>query len=373
MTNDFVSRVSEALFGAERGGVRVTASAGSCNLEAQHFAHLGEESEAPSEDAPGHLEGAPGVVDPGEPNGKSRLCYFLDGVQSTREIGRIGAVPVVVTTVAAAIVNRCDRRFSRMVMQGPPAVVRAVILPRGIDDGANALFELLRAEGLEEIYEELPITSSDLVLSSTEYTDFSDPSNYVGMRALAFGRARSLRERIESELLQWWQDDEQVSDDDWIAVDGQLRTRVEDPPRRAIGLIKSVAQPEFTGEDAKMLLDLAPGTRTTSFVPGWQRGRKTSEHRTSWYLRAWPPQRGADALGSLMRIEAHRDIRPETVDEITRWVLAEKAPLAKPDPRWPAMIYPIQYVEKVLKPTVQGSERAFGQLERQLLAANGGN
>ncbi len=67
-----------------------------------------------------------------------------------------------------------------------------------------------------------------------------------------------------------------------------------------------------------------------------------------------------------MRVEAPRDTPPETVDEITRWVLAERAPLAKPDPRWPAMIYPIHYVEKLLKPLVQGSERDYARLERYI-------
>jgi hypothetical protein len=133
-----------------------------------------------------------------------------------------------------------------------------------------------------------------------------------------------------------------------------------------------VARPEFVGKDVGMLLDLEPGMRTTSFVPDWQLRRDPGERRTSWYLRMWPPQRGADALGSLMRVEAPRDTEPETVDEISRWILAERAPLAKPDPRWPAMIYPIHYVEKILKPLVQGSERAYARLERQL-AANGRN
>jgi hypothetical protein len=32
------------------------------------------------------------------------------------------------------------------------------------------------------------------------------------------------------------------------------------------------------------------------------------------------------------------------------------------------MIYPIHHVEKVLKPLVQGSERAYSRLERQLAA-----
>jgi hypothetical protein len=32
------------------------------------------------------------------------------------------------------------------------------------------------------------------------------------------------------------------------------------------------------------------------------------------------------------------------------------------------MIYPIHYVEKILKPLVRGSERAYSRLERQLAA-----
>ena len=71
-------------------------------------------------------------------------------------------------------------------------------------------------------------------------------------------------------------------------------------------------------------------------------------------------------MGSLMRVEAPRGTESEMVDEISHWILAERAPLSKPDPRWPSMIYPIHYVEKILKPLVQGSERSYSRLERQL-------
>ena len=57
------------------------------------------------------------------------------------------------------------------------------------------------------------------------------------------------------------------------------------------------------------------------------------------------------------------------IHAIPHAILAERAPLAKPDPRWQAMIYPIHYVEKILKPLVQGSERAYARLERQLATA----
>ena len=370
---DFVGKISRALEGAGRKGIHVTAGAGSCDLEAQQFGMFPPEEEQTPVGRPHHLESPVGPRDLGGHDGTSRLCYFLDGVQSSREIGRIEMSPVVVATVAAAIVNRCERRFSRMPLESPPVVVQAVILPRSNGDASvEAFWELLLAAGFSELEPDEVPSTPHLVLDSGEYIDEQDPSDYVGMRERARGRIRSLRERLEGGMLGVWELDDRVLDsDEWIAVDGQLQD-LPGSNRRAVGLIKSVARPEFVGRDVSMLLDLEPGMRTTSFVPDWQLRRSPGDHRTSWYLRMWPPQPGADALGSLMRVEAARDTEPDQVDEISRWILAERAPLAKPDPRWPAMIYPIRYVEKILKPLVQGSERAYARLERQL-ASNGRN
>jgi hypothetical protein len=372
--NEFVARISAALEGASRRGIHVTAGAGTCDLEHQQFSLRATEEEPMPTGRPHHLEEPPGPRDLGDHDGTSRLCYFLDGVQSSREIGRIEMAPVIVATVAAAIVNRCDRRFSRMPLESPPALVQAVILPRSAGDAkVEAFWELLLEAGFSELGPDETPSSPYLALDSAEYMAERDPSDYVGMRERARVRVRALRERLEGGMLRTWElDDRTLEDPDaWIAVDGQLEN-VRESNRRAIGLIKSVARPEFVGKDVGMLLDLEPGMRTTSFIPGWQITLDPGKQRTSWYLRMWPPQRGADALGSLMRVEAPRDMQPHQVDEISRWILAERAPLAKPDPRWPAMIYPIHYVEKILKPLVQSSERAYARLERQL-AANGRN
>ena len=373
--NDFVAKISKALTEAERRGIHVTAGAGSCDLETQQFdRHSSHEEEQIPPGRPHHLETPPGPRDPGSPDGTSRLCYFLDGVQRSRELGRIEMAPVIVTTVAAAIVNRCDRRFSRMPLESPPVVVQAVLLPRSVGAaGVEEFWELLSQAGFSELAPDEVPSSPHLILDSAEYMAEEDPSDYVGMRERSRVRVRALRERLEGGMLRQWEGDDRTLEDPdaWIAVDGQLKN-IRESNRRAIGLIKSVARPEFVGKDVGMLLDLEPGMRTTSFVPDWQLRRDPGERRTSWYLRMWPPQRGADALGSLMRVEAPQGTGPETVDEISRWILAERAPLAKPDPRWPAMIYPIRYVEKILKPLVQGSERAYARLERQL-AANGRN
>jgi hypothetical protein len=367
-TGDFITRVGRALEDAGRRGIHLSSGAGACDLEARNLAERTAGEDVASEGGPDHLEGTPRAVNPGSPEGVSKLCYFLDGVQSTHEVGRIGPVPIIATTVAAAIANRCDRRFSRMPFDVPPTVLQAIILPLGVDEGVDGFHELLVREGLRELYEDSPISEGQLVVDSTEYaTSAPEAADYVTLQAMGYGRARSLRERLESEMLRQWEGDDRTLEDadGWIAVDGQLRD-IREANRRAVGLIKTVARPEFRGGDMEILLDLEAGMRTTSFIPGWQRGLSPVEQRTSWYLRMWPRQRGADALGSLMRIEAPRGIEAEEVDEISRWVLAERAPLAKPDPRWPAMIYPIHYVERILKPLVRNSERAYAKLQRRL-------
>src|SRR5919199_2451051 len=290
-SKDFVEKISEALRVAGRRGIHVTA--GSCDLEVQQFDRdpSAEDEETFPAGRPHHLESPVGPRDLGGHDGTSRLCYFLDGVQSSREIGRIQMSPVIVATVAAAIVNRCERRFSRMPLESPPVVVQAVILPRSAGDaGVEAFWELLLAAGFSGLAPDEVPSSPHLVLDSAEYMPEADPSDYVGMRESARVRVRALRERLEGGMLRAWEGDDRVLEDSdaWIAVDGQLRD-VRESNRRAIGLIKSVARPEFVGRDVGMLMDLEPGMRTTSFVPDWQLRREKSQRRTSWYLRRWPP------------------------------------------------------------------------------------
>lgn len=376
--SSFSTRIAEALQRAGERGVRIAVGPAGVDLETQILRQRVLEGDTVTAEGPYHLEQPAGCIDPGMPDGTSSLRYFLDGVQTTREIGRIGAAPIHITTVAAAIVHRRGRRFSRLDLENPPTVVRAVILPRGIHNGQVEEFyiSLLQA-GLSELGHDEAPAYPDLVLDSTQYVDPTgntpavDPSDYIGMQKIAFNRVRSLRERLEAELLHQWETAGDVAGEDWIAVDGQLRAQTP----QALGLIKTVANPVFKGDEVNMLLDLKPGLRTTSFIPDWQFKRNLHDQQTSWYLRMWPPQPGTSPLSSLMRIEAPRGISPEQVNEISRWVLAERAPIAKPDPRWAAMIYPIYYVEKVLKPLIYGSgQRDYLRLQRQIVTlANGRN
>jgi hypothetical protein len=223
--NEFVAKISAALVGASRKGIHVTAGAGTCDLEDQQFSRRTTEEEVHIPTGrPHHLEKPPGPRLLGDHDGTSRLCYFLDGVQSAREIGRIEMAPVIAATVAAAIVNRCDRRFSRMPLESPPALVQAVILPRSAGDAkVEAFWELLLEAGFSELGPDETPSSPHLVLDSAEYTAQRDPSDYVGMRERARVRVRALWEWLAGGMLRQWELDRADSLAPFIARLNRIR------------------------------------------------------------------------------------------------------------------------------------------------------
>ncbi|WP_119069712.1 hypothetical protein [Rubrobacter indicoceani] len=372
-TQDFSTALAAALKDAARSGVKF--SAGGSDLEWERFnAHPFDGEEEGRRDSLLAFESDPVVErSPGEPDGTSRLSYFLDGVQTTEEIGRIGTVPVVMTTVAAAIAHRADRRLHRLDVPGVPTLMRALILPHDAHDpGARALYSAAQEQGFPvpvSDAEAVTSGSENVLLDSTQHEPHLDPADYSGLKQRAYQRASSLRAAMEVALLERWSQME--TGDSWIAVDGQLPA----PTENAVGLIKNARKFFFGGEEARMLLDLEAGKRTTAFVPPWRNERmkagRAEEERASWYVRMWPASassEGADATSGLIRVETNVPFsrQSETFDEISRWILAEKAPLARPDLRWASMIYPIHYVEKILKPTIHGGRRTRLKLEREI-------
>jgi hypothetical protein len=132
----------------------------------------------------------------------------------------------------------------------------------------------------------------------------------------------------------------------WLIVDGVISDALgwaTDP--LAIGVSKSHATLPFAGPDLQRYLTLPQGFRTSVFEPAsW---RFTPVH--SWALRLWPFE-GRDLLHGLVRVEvAARGESIERADEISRWLLAERAPLSRPDPRWDRLLYGVATVERHLK------------------------
>ena len=55
-------------------------------------------------------------------------------------------------------------------------------------------------------------------------------------------------------------------------------------------------------------------------------------------------------IGTIVRVEiAASHASPEKADEISRWILAEAAPLSLPDSRWDTMVYGIRDCEETLR------------------------
>jgi hypothetical protein len=135
-------------------------------------------------------------------------------------------------------------------------------------------------------------------------------------------------------------------DGGWLIVDGTLTASplwARDP--RVLGLVKSHSILPFEGDELERYLQLPAGHRTSVFAP------VASEVSPvfSWPLLLWKWE-GHDVFYGLVRVEAAPTA--ETVNQanrISRWLLAERAPLSAPDARWDRLLYGIRDVEVFLQ------------------------
>jgi len=134
----------------------------------------------------------------------------------------------------------------------------------------------------------------------------------------------------------------------WLVVDGSLaESPVWAEDARMVGVAKSHSSLPFDGANLEAYLRLPSGSRSPIFAPA---SRRLAPVR-AWALRLWPWE-GKDLLHGLIRVEvAPVNGTPAMADRISRWLLAERAPISAPDPRWDRMLYGIRSVEEFLKAT----------------------
>jgi hypothetical protein len=114
-----------------------------------------------------------------------------------------------------------------------------------------------------------------------------------------------------------------------------------------LGVSKSHAALPFEGEELVTYLQLPPGHRSSVFQPASRQRAPVY----AWGLRLWPWE-GKDLLFGLVRIEAAPGAATlERADELSRWLLAERAPVSAPDARWDRLLYGIRGVEDYLRAT----------------------
>lgn len=283
-------------------------------------------------EAPPRLEAATSVEGlemtartvPGEP--VVGIAAFLDGIQRSRVLAHHAGVPLVHGAVAAAIRVRDARRLSAW---SSPLRSHALYLPVPLMDAA--LVDALRA--------------NCAVVDTLADHDSAQPlpRHPTDLAARALTAVQRERERSEQALaLDWTSEQTQP-----LLMDGGIAGR-EDVARsrHVVGAVKSHRTLYVVGDAMDVILNLREGERTTAIA-------LSSPRRTAvatWYLRL----RDAAARGpffGLLRVEvaleSGEDITARA-DFVSRWLLAERAPIALPDARWDVMVYGIRECEQYL-------------------------
>ena len=260
----------------------------------------------------------------GEP--RAAFAAFLDGTQRSRVLHYHDGLPIVHGTVAAVVRVRVARR---LVTWRKPEVESAAYAPCAFLP--PEVPALLRAEGVA-------------VVDTTRTPAGEDAPNRHPFTLLerAVHMVQQARERVERVLAERWCESESAP----LFIDGGVSgsERVAWSSCTA-GVVKSHRTLYADGDALATVLGLACGERSSVF-------RLTPSRRApvaSWYLRV-RERGGRDPLWGLVRVEAaETDRMTERADEISRWVLAETAPLALPDGRWDKMAYGIRDCEEFLK------------------------
>ena len=266
----------------------------------------------------------------GEP--EPGFTAFLDGTQQSRVVGYATGLPIVHGTVAAVVRERRNRRMCTW----QHAVASHIYAPLGRLDPAAAA-------GWHDAF-------PGAVIDTTAPHPHREPpgAHPFSLLERAVHLVQEERERLETALATRWC----ARGEGMVFIDGGISgSEAVAQAACAVGVIKSHRTLYAEGDALVTVLGLAHGWRSSVF-------RITSARRTavaSWYLRLRDAT-GRDPLWGLVRVEVaapDRAADPERVarraDEVSRWILAEAAPLSLPDGRWDKMVYGVRDCEEFLR------------------------
>ncbi len=266
---------------------------------------------------------------------------FLDGVQRSRIVGYVHGVPMVFATVAAVVRERVDRKLA--TWRDPR--VRHLLLTE-------------RATVGEDVWRAL--TESGIAL--VDLAEGAETSTHpLATRARALERVGAERETLERRLAAEWCEEEFR----WLWIDGGISGNLAiDASSPAFGVVKSHTTLYGDAAAIRDTLALPFGARSPLFLV---------THRArlgvaSWYLRVHDAHDG-DPLHGLVRVELsppnalfassdpHRAspntdavaMLAERANTISGWILADRAPVALPDPRWDTLSYGVYACEQFLR------------------------
>lgn len=284
------------------------------------------------------VEGAELAVKPvqGSNQDTSGFCFFLDGIQDSRLAFYWDGVPVVWGFAAACIRRRRPDRYMS-ALDGYTQSRQTLIFP----------YQLLSQSLFVPVGLDTVDSGQVLAGNEEERRQFeSELDNPAFIRQTARRRLDRLREDLEVSLYEMWLT--HPPGDGWLLLDGGIPGRLASGPgsNRVAGVIKSHQTRYFRGEDARLVMSLPVGSRTSVFKT-FRKG--TLQAVYSWYLRLRSAD-GQDPTFGLVRIEVPEN--PDTLsmaDTISGWILAERSPVSLPDSRWDRMLYPIRDCEQYLR------------------------
>ncbi|HEY7395820.1 MAG TPA: hypothetical protein VH559_13290, partial [Gemmatimonadaceae bacterium] len=167
----------------------------------------------------------------------------------------------------------------------------------------------------------------------------------LALREAVVHRVQEDRKRAEQRLAVAWCD----AEDRRLMVDGGISD--SDPVARssaAIGVVKSHRALYVSGAALAVVLALRERERSSVFLVSSERRASVA----SWYLRIRDP-RGRDPMWGLVRVEMASGSKgadlTRRADEVSRWILAEVAPVSLPDGRWHTMLYGVRDCEEFLR------------------------
>jgi hypothetical protein len=258
---------------------------------------------------------------PGAPIAAFRA--FLDGVQQSRVVFAPRGVPIIWGRIAAVIRRRANRQLATWEQ---PLVECRLYAPLSLLDSDT------RAALTTAPFVDTSRSDDDPVLSR-------HPTHVIEQALHAVQRDRERAERLLAE--RWC-----GTAGEPLLVDGSIAgSDTVATHRCAVGVVKSHRQLYASAALLDVILGLSPGERTA--VMRIAPRNRTPVH--SWYLRL---REGVahDALWGIVRVEvAESDDPTARADEVSRWVLAERTPLALPDARWDRMAYPVRECEEFLR------------------------
>ncbi len=302
------------------------AQAAGLSLEAQR------EVEAPPRvEAATPVEGETMLVRrvPGDP--MVGISAFLDGVQRSHVRAHLHDVPVVHGAVAAAVRQRTDRRLSAWAT---PVRLHALYLPRPLADAS--------------VYEALAARCTVIDTLADHDPAQPLPRHPGDLTARALTAVQRERERAERALATQWVRERREP----LLIDGGIAGSEEVARSPSVvGVVKSHRTLYVVGDAMQAVLGLHEGERSTAVALASPRRTPVA----TWYLRLREPGPRGPFFG-LVRVEVALDgdvAITERADLVSRWLLAERAPVALPDARWDVMVYGIRECEQYLTSILQ--------------------